>query len=140
MITTDAIAGARAVVDAARKPGSKFDYDAPIDGLRALDRYTIQIRLVEPNYSIVETQLAAIFAVAREVVTAAGGDIAARPVGTGPYRLKEWKRGSRLLLSANPNYRKITFPESADPARGARPKHARKEPAANRLNRGEHHQ
>jgi len=116
-ITTDAIAGARAAVDAARKPGSKFDYDAPIDGLRALDRYTIQIRLVEPNYSIVETQLAAIFAVAREVVAAAGGDIAARPVGTGPYHLKEWKRGSRLLLSANPNYRKITFPESADPER-----------------------
>ena len=32
---TDLIAGARGVVDAARKPGARFDYDKPIDGLRA---------------------------------------------------------------------------------------------------------
>jgi len=119
VILTDALVGARVAVDAARKPGGKFDYDAPIEGLRALDRHTFQIRLVEPNYSVVEFQLAAIYAVAREVVTAAAGDVAARPVGTGPYQLKEWKPGSRLWLSANPNYRKIAFPESADPERAA---------------------
>ena len=33
---TDLFAGARAVVDAARKPGGRFDYDAPIEGIRAL--------------------------------------------------------------------------------------------------------
>ena len=38
---TDLIVGARPVVDAARKPDAKFDYDAPIEGLRALDRYTL---------------------------------------------------------------------------------------------------
>ena len=41
----DLIVGARPVVDAARKPGAHFDYDAPMAGLRALDRYTLQIRL-----------------------------------------------------------------------------------------------
>ena len=34
---TDLIEGARPIVDAARKPGAKFNYDAPISGLRALD-------------------------------------------------------------------------------------------------------
>ena len=50
---TDLIVGARAVVDAARKPGAKFDYDRPIEGLRALDRYTLQLRLIEPNYPVI---------------------------------------------------------------------------------------
>ena len=33
----------------ARRAG-KFDFDAPIEGLRALDRYTLQMRLTEANY------------------------------------------------------------------------------------------
>ena len=37
------------MVEAAKKTG-KFDFDAPIEGLRALDRYTLQIRMSEPNY------------------------------------------------------------------------------------------
>ncbi|MEP7276100.1 MAG: heme-binding protein, partial [Betaproteobacteria bacterium] len=37
---TELVVGARAVVAAARKPGARFDYDVPIEGLRALDRYT----------------------------------------------------------------------------------------------------
>src|SRR6185369_13016782 len=48
-ILTDLIFGARPVVEAAKKTG-KFDFDAPMDGLRALDRYTVQIRMRDPNY------------------------------------------------------------------------------------------
>jgi len=117
-ITTDLIAGMRPVVDAARKSG-KFDYDAPVDGLRALDRYTLQVKLVEPNYPIIRDLFGFVGAVAREVVEAAGGDIRTRAVGTGPFRLREWKRGSRIVLDANPAYRRVHFPESGDPAQAA---------------------
>ena len=112
---TDLIVGARPVVDAARKPGGKFDYDAKIDGLAAPDPHTLVIRLTRPDYTLQE-RLAGLtmMAVAREVVEAAGADVMRHPVGTGPYRLKEWRPASKVVLEANPNYRKVVFPENAD--------------------------
>jgi len=117
---TDLIEGARAVVDVARKPGAKFDYDVAIPGLRALDRYTLQIRLTSVDYTLLE-RLAGLtmMAVAREVVETAGDDIKSRPVGTGPYVLKEWKRASRVVLEANPDYRAASFPDSTNPRQRA---------------------
>jgi oligopeptide transport system substrate-binding protein len=113
---TDLIEGARPIVDTARKPGAKFNYDAPMSGLHALDRYTLQIRLTSIDYTLLERLAGlAAMAVAREVVAAAGDDIRSQPVGTGAYRLKEWKRASRVVLEANPNYRGTRFPESGDP-------------------------
>ncbi|HET8877236.1 MAG TPA: ABC transporter substrate-binding protein, partial [Casimicrobiaceae bacterium] len=112
---TDLIVGARPIVDAARKPGGRFDYDAPIDGLRATDRHTLVLRLAHPDYTMLE-RLAGLpmMAVAREVVEAAGSDIMRRPVGTGPYRLREWRPASKVVLEANPDYRKVVFPDNAD--------------------------
>jgi ABC-type transport system substrate-binding protein len=111
---TDLIVGARAVIDAAK--GGRMDYDRPIAGLRAVDRYTLQIMLTEVDYTLLE-RLAGLpaMAVAREVVEAAGNDIMSHPIGTGPYRLKEWRRASRVVLEANPDYRGLTFPDSDAP-------------------------
>ena len=117
-VTTDLIVGARAVVDAARTSG-KFDYDRPIEGLRSLDRYTLQLKLTAPYYPIIRDLFGFVGAAAREVVEAAAGDIRSRVVGTGPFRLREWKRGSRIVLDANPAYRRVSFPDSTDPARAA---------------------
>jgi ABC-type transport system substrate-binding protein len=116
-VSTDLLVGARAVVDAARKSG-RLDYDRRIEGLRAPGRYTLQLKLTQVNYPIAQAILN-YFVCAREVVEAAHGDIRARPVGTGPYRLREWKRGSRIVLEANPKYRPLHFPTSSDPAQAA---------------------
>jgi len=45
-LATNAVVGARPAVDAARQPGAKFDYSTPIEGLRALDRYTLQLKFM----------------------------------------------------------------------------------------------
>ena len=101
------------------KAAGRLDYDVPISGLKALDRYTLQITLKEPDYILQAylTQMA-MAAVAREVIEAYGdasGWAMANPVGTGPYRLREWRRGQKIVLEANPGYREELYPQSADP-------------------------
>src|SRR5437763_12070667 len=54
LLLTQTLAGARGAVDAARKPGVRFDYDAPIEGVRASDRYTLPFRLTPPDYPVME--------------------------------------------------------------------------------------
>ncbi len=112
------IAGADDVLAKAKKDG-RLDYDAPIDGLKALDRHTLQITLKEPDYILqgylTQTSMAA---VAREVIEAYGdasGWAMANPVGTGPYRLAQWRRGQKIVLEANPNYREDYYPETGEP-------------------------
>jgi ABC-type transport system substrate-binding protein len=103
------IAGLADVIKTAEKSG-KFDYDAPLAGLQALDKHTLKITLSEPDYNypyILATPTMG--AVAREVVEHYGTSIMAHPVGTGPYRLDKWVRSSRIELAANPNYRGHTW-------------------------------
>ena len=113
----DKLVGADKVMEAAKKSG-KIDYDAKIEGMQAIDRYTIRLKLVEPDYGMIhnmtQTPMAA---VAREVIDKYGAEgntwTMGNPVGTGPYLLKEWKRANKIVLEANPNFREMIFPESA---------------------------
>ena len=112
-------AGAEAIVAKAKATG-KFDYDAPMEGLQAVDRYTVRFRLNFADYELLANLTRSNFAaVAREVIEAYGdasGWAMANPVGTGPYVLKEWQRGQKIVLEANPGFREELFPESSDPA------------------------
>ena len=98
-----------------------FDYDTEAEGLRALDRYTFRILLAEPSprflYNLADGSFTG--ALAREVVDAYGDKVGEHPVGTGPFRLAQWKRSSRMLLQKNPNYREVLYDEQppADDAR-----------------------
>ena len=111
--------GAPALVARASATG-KFDYDAPMAGLEALDRYTIRIKLVHPAYDLLPNLTTVqSAAVAREVIETYGdisGWAMQNPVGTGPYRLKEWRRGQKIGLEANPGFREVLYPGSDDPA------------------------
>jgi ABC-type transport system substrate-binding protein len=93
-------------LDARARATSKFDYDARVPGLEALDRYTVRFRLVSADYRfgylLAHT---ATGIVAREVVETYGADIGRHPVGTGPYMLTSWTPGTRAVLDANPDYR-----------------------------------
>jgi ABC-type transport system substrate-binding protein len=111
--------GADAVAARAKQTG-KFDYDAPMEGLRALDRYTLRLKLNFPDAELLSNlTVSGSAAVAREVIEAYGdanGWTMANPVGTGPYRLKEWRRGQRIVLEANPGFREEYYPTSSDAA------------------------
>ena len=101
------------------KESGRLDYDAPIEGLQVVDKYTLRLKLTYPWWDIaVDLTSAAAGAVAREVVDAYGdasGWVMQNPVGTGPYKLKEWRRAQRITLEANPDFRGIPFAESNDP-------------------------
>src|SRR4051812_4647401 len=111
---TEEVVGAAEAIARASKTG-KFDYDAPIEGIKALDKYTWQIRLKQPLgtfiYDFADCRV--LCAVAREVVEAYGDDIGSHPVGTGPYKLAYWKRASKIILEANPDYREDYFDATA---------------------------
>ena len=95
----------------ALKTKQPFNYDQPVAGLRALDRYRFEVRLAEPDPRFVHLFASANYAsaVVREVVEAYGDDISAHPVGTGPFRLKSWRRSSLIVLERNPNFREQLF-------------------------------
>lgn len=109
--------GMAALKSAAEKPGAKFEYDKEVDGIRALDRYTIQFKLEEsrPRFIYTLADPGIWGAVAREVVEKYGDKIMEHPVGTGPYMLKkdEWVRSSKMVLVKNPNFREEFY--EADP-------------------------
>ncbi|MEP7062425.1 MAG: ABC transporter substrate-binding protein [Betaproteobacteria bacterium] len=103
------IEGGDAAQAAARKSG-KFDFDAPIKGLEVVDRYTLRIRLVSPDFRFpYVVAIPNMGAVAREVVERYGRDIGAHPVGTGPYTLGEYQRSARIVLEANADFRDATY-------------------------------
>ncbi|HEV7915526.1 MAG TPA: ABC transporter substrate-binding protein, partial [Albitalea sp.] len=87
--------------------GKPFNYDREIEGLRALDRYTIQFKLAGSSPRFVQelTDPTVVAGVAREVVEFYGDKIMEHPVGTGPYKLAGWKRSSQIVLDKNPNFR-----------------------------------
>ncbi|MBX3621664.1 MAG: bicyclomycin resistance protein [Rhizobacter sp.] len=117
----DKIVGLEALREAALK-GKPFDYDREVEGLRALDRYTLQFKLEKPRprflYRLSQSAIAG--AVAREVIEAYAGHTMEHPVGTGPFRLTGWRRSSKMVLERNPNFREMLYDEqpAADDAEG----------------------
>lgn len=93
-----------------------LDYEVPIPGLRALDRYTLQINLDQARPRLLDNLASndLMGAVAREVVEFYGDRITEHPVGTGPFVLKQWRRSSLIVLEKNPGYRERYF--EAEPA------------------------
>ncbi len=74
-----------------------------IDSIAVLDDLTVQFQLQEPYAPFLLS--AAFGVVPKDYVETVGKDHFARnPVGSGPFRLVEWKSGDRLVLKANEDY------------------------------------
>ncbi|HWI10691.1 MAG TPA: ABC transporter substrate-binding protein, partial [Burkholderiaceae bacterium] len=115
-LEADGVVGLAAVRQAALDTRRPFDYDREIEGLRALDRYTLQFKLNEARPRFVNNLAASDLygAVAREVVEFYGEKIDAHPVGTGPFRLAQWRRSSFIVFERNPGFRAMVY--DAEPA------------------------
>ncbi|MFC5475269.1 ABC transporter substrate-binding protein [Paraherbaspirillum soli] len=114
------VVGLDEMAEQARK-NNHFDPDAKVAGFELLDRYTLRIHLKQPDFNLgMILAHEPTSAVAREVVEKyrdAQGQVMSNPVGTGPYVLSEWVRGSRMVLTANPDFRGSTwdFQAGSDP-------------------------
>lgn len=96
--------------------GGRFDYDATVPGLVALDRYTLRIRLTRPDptfiYFLANPDLSI---VPREAVEADADEFGRRPTGSGPYVVRDFQPGTRLVLERNLNYRVMRWEDVAAP-------------------------
>jgi ABC-type transport system substrate-binding protein len=114
------VVGAREAARKSRETNT-FDYDAPIEGLKVVDKYTFQVRLNEPIavfiYNFSDCRIAC--AVAREVAEKYGDDFGSHPVGTGPWKLAFWKRSSKIVLERSPTFREEHW-DAHPPANDAR--------------------
>jgi ABC-type transport system substrate-binding protein len=111
-LQAEKIIGMQALRDAAGKSGKPFDYDRPVEGLQALDRYTLRIKLgrSSPRFTHTLAHMTSA-ALAREVVERYGDQIMEHPVGTGAFRLSEWRRSSRMVFERNPRFRECYYDE-----------------------------
>ncbi|MBX3621665.1 MAG: bicyclomycin resistance protein [Rhizobacter sp.] len=123
-VEDEGIIGLQALREEALKTGKPFDYDREVEGLKALDRYTFRVKLRESRprhlYAIWSARDTYAGAVAREVVEHYGDKIMEHPVGTGPFRLVDWRRSSRMVFERNPYYRDDVYDAepNADDAEG----------------------
>ncbi|MCC6848251.1 MAG: ABC transporter substrate-binding protein [Deltaproteobacteria bacterium] len=82
-----------------------------VAGLTAPDATTLAIVLREPDPLFLH-KMALLFAavVPAEYARRLGDDFTDRPIGSGPFLLREWRRGERLVLARNPRYRRADRP------------------------------
>lgn len=96
-----------------QKLKSQINYeDHPVNGLQAPDDQTFVIKLNRPYRQLLYVlAMAPTMIVAPEVVKKYGDELLNHPVGTGPFVLKNWTRGQRLVFERNRKYRKSFYPK-----------------------------
>ncbi len=117
IVEEEGVIGVNALREEALKTKRAFDYDRAVEGLKLIDRYTLQFRLAKPRprfvYTLADNTLFG--AVAREVVEFYGANVGDHPVGTGPFRLAAWRRSSLITLERNPRFREALYDAEPNP-------------------------
>ncbi|MGE5174001.1 MAG: ABC transporter substrate-binding protein [Betaproteobacteria bacterium] len=78
---------------------------ADVSGIRVVNDHTLTIKLERPFGPFLSLlAMTSTYVVPREEVERLGQDFGTHPVGSGPYRLSEWKHGQHLILAAREDY------------------------------------
>jgi peptide/nickel transport system substrate-binding protein len=87
-------------------PNTKAGYAAllkPVESIDILERFTVRVKTKEP-YPILLHILSTVAMMSPKAVKELGKDIVRKPVGTGPFVLREWVPMERMVMEANPSY------------------------------------
>ena len=86
------------------------DYDKGCEGITVINDRELEIRLAKPDprflYALAMPYMSV---VPREAVETYREDFGTHPVGSGPFKLAEWRRGYKLEFERNPDYREEYF-------------------------------
>lgn len=84
------------------------DYGGEFKSIETVDQYTVKFTLCYPDPDFPSKVAFSVFSISdKEFLDANSGDsvqMSLAPNGTGPYMLKEWVQGDRVIYEANPNY------------------------------------
>jgi oligopeptide transport system substrate-binding protein len=76
-----------------------------VEGMKAVDRYTLQMILAKPFApSLTILALSNIAVVPQEEAEKSGDHFGNAPVGTGPFKFVRWERNKEIVLKANDEY------------------------------------
>jgi ABC-type transport system substrate-binding protein len=89
-------------------------FDSEVAGLKALDDYTLQIKLKKPVpqmlYLLSMSFTAPVPKEAMLDYADKQGNLLDHPVGTGAFKLAKWDRNHEIVLEKNPNFRGEPYP------------------------------
>ena len=91
----------------------KTDYEEEVEGLKSLDRYTLQFKLAKPfPQFLYALAMPFTFAVAKEVVQKYGKEFINHPIGTGPFVIKDgvFTQTKKITYLKNPTFREKLYP------------------------------
>ena len=101
-------------MDYSKLEAPNCDYGGLLRSIEMVDQYTVKMSLCSASPAFPQFIAQSSFAIQPsewlEALAAAAGDEAAKgdllasPIGTGPYMLERWDRGSEMVFTANPNY------------------------------------
>lgn len=89
---------------------------AIMGGCEVVDEYTIDISSRNPDYEYLGyfLRLGLVMLPAQKLADEGIASFAEDPVGTGPFKLQRWERGSELVLERNTDYWNAEFPGNYD--------------------------
>lgn len=107
----------RVLTPATKSPGQSFFLDiagaqavangkaATASGIQVLSKYTIRFTLTQPDTTFLNVMaMNFAYVVPKEVVQKEGANFGHAPVGTGPFLLKQWTAGQKIVFVRNPHY------------------------------------
>ncbi len=96
--------------------GKKANYADEVEGLKALDDYTLQFKLTQkyPQF-LYSLAMVYTYAVPKEAVDFYGPEFLNNPVGTGAFMTKTYTQTNVIEYVKNPTYREVKYPLEGNP-------------------------